>query len=105
MADEVEIDTPWRRELDEVEPALTAWALATFAEPVAVADVASPGNGMSSESVLFDVHNLADGGVDHYVARLAPLPDLYPVFPSYDLALQRRCMDLVRATPTFPRPR
>ena len=100
-----EFDTPWRRSLDELEPALNAWALARFAEPVAVANVASPGNGMSSETVLFDVHNVAEGGVDRYVARLAPLPDLYPVFPTYDLDLQRKCMDLVRPTPTCPRPR
>ena len=83
MADEapLDMDTPWRRSLDEIEPALSAWALARFAEPVAVANVASPGNGMSSETVLFDVHNVAEGGVDRYVARLAPLPDLYPGLP------------------------
>jgi len=105
MAEEMdEFDTPWRRPLDELEPALSAWALARFAEPVAVTNVASPGNGMSSETVLFDVHDLAGGGVDHYVARLAPLPDLYPVFPSYDLDLQRRCMDLVRANTDVPAP-
>jgi len=103
-ASEIDIDTPWRRDLDEIQPALTAWALARFAEPVEVANVASPGNGMSSETVLFDVHNLAEGGVDHYVARLAPLPELYPVFPDYDLELQRRCMDLVRATTDVPAP-
>jgi aminoglycoside phosphotransferase (APT) family kinase protein len=102
--DAPEFDTPWRRGLDEIEPALSAWALARFAEPVAVANVASPGNGMSSETVLFDVHNVADGGVDRYVARLAPLPDLYPVFPDYNLDLQRRCMDLVRATTDVPAP-
>jgi aminoglycoside phosphotransferase (APT) family kinase protein len=104
MADDIDIDTPWRRSLDELAPALNAWALATFAEPVAVANVDSPGNGMSSETVLFDVHNVAEGGVDRFVARLAPLPDLYPVFPAYDLDLQRRCMDLVRAATDIPAP-
>jgi aminoglycoside phosphotransferase (APT) family kinase protein len=103
-ASEIDIDTPWRRDLDEIQPALTAWALARFAEPVAVTNVASPGNGMSSETVLFDVQNLAEGGVDHYVARLAPLPELYPVFPDYDLELQRKCMDLVRAATDVPAP-
>ena len=106
MPDEepAEFDTPWRRSLDEIEPALSAWALARFAEPVTVANVASPGNGMSSETVLFDVYNVAEGGVDRYVARLAPLPDLYPVFPDYDLELQRKCMDLVRAHTDVPAP-
>jgi len=99
-----EFGTPWRRDLAEIEPALSAWALARFAEPVAVANVSSPGNGMSSETVLFDLHNLAEGGVEQYVARLAPLPELYPVFPDYDLELQRKCMDLVRATTDVPAP-
>ena len=38
MPDEepIEMDTPWRRSLDELQPALSAWALARFAEPVAV---------------------------------------------------------------------
>jgi aminoglycoside phosphotransferase (APT) family kinase protein len=104
MADEIDPGTPWRRNLEDIEPALNAWALATFAEPVAVANVESPGNGMSSETVLFEVHNVAEGGVDRFVARLAPLPDLYPVFPAYDLDLQRRCMDLVRTQTDIPAP-
>jgi aminoglycoside phosphotransferase (APT) family kinase protein len=104
MPEEVELDTPWRRDLAEIQPALNAWALAHFAEPVTVADVASPGNGMSSETVLFSIHNVADGGVEQFAARLAPLPDLYPVFANYDLELQRKCMDLVRASTDVPAP-
>ncbi|MGO9875776.1 MAG: phosphotransferase family protein [Acidimicrobiia bacterium] len=99
-----EFETPWRRSLAELETALSAWALARIAEPVVVSNVASPGNGMSSETVLFDVYNVAEGGVDRYVARLAPLPDVYPVFPNYDLELQRKCMDLVRACTDVPAP-
>ncbi len=99
-----EFRTPWRRSIEEIEPALGAWAIARFGEPVAVTNVASPGNGMSSETVLFDVQNLAEGGVERYVARLAPLPELYPVFPAYDLDLQRRCMDLVRTATDVPAP-
>ncbi len=99
-----EFETPWRRSLAELEPALSAWALARFAEPVVVTNVASPGNGMSSETVLFDVYNVAEGVVDRYVARLAPLPDVYPVFPNYDLELQRKCMDLVRVCTDVPAP-
>ncbi len=106
MPDEetAEFDTPWRRSLDEIEPALTAWAIARLGEPVAVDNVASPGNGMASETVLFVLQNLSEGTVDRYVARLAPLPELYPVFPTYDLDLQRRCMDLVRGHTDVPAP-
>jgi aminoglycoside phosphotransferase (APT) family kinase protein len=38
------------------------------------------------------------------VARLAPMPDVYPVFQSYDLDLQRRCMELVRQRTNAPAP-
>jgi aminoglycoside phosphotransferase (APT) family kinase protein len=102
VADE-EFTTPWRRDLDEIGPALARWARHAVAPDATVADVASPGNGMSSETVLFTLRR--DGTPDERLAaRLAPLPELHPVFPSYDLDLQRRCMDLVRAHTTVPAP-
>src|SRR5262245_44219903 len=58
---------------------------------------------MSSETVLFDLHD-ADGAISQHVARLAPLPELFPVFPEYDLELQKRCMDMVRADTDVPAP-
>src|SRR5471030_1129980 len=95
MADEIEFETPWRRDLDELGGALGAWVAETVGSDATVVDVASPGNGMSSETVLFSVRS--GSRLDRYAARLAPLAELYPVFPQYDLELQRRCMDLVRA--------
>src|SRR6266516_7270967 len=103
MADELEFETPWRRDLAELGRALGAWAIETIGAHATVTDVASPGNGMSSETVLFAVCR-PDGESDRYAARLAPLPELYPVFPQYDLELQRRCMDLVRAHTDVPAP-
>ncbi len=103
MADEIEFETPWRRELDELGTALGAWAVAKIGPDAVVTDVASPGNGMSSETVLFAVGR-ESGASDRYAARLAPLPELYPVFPQYDLELQRKCMDLVRANTDVPAP-
>jgi aminoglycoside phosphotransferase (APT) family kinase protein len=103
MSDELEFDTPWRRDLGELGTALGAWAAESIDADATVTDVASPGNGMSSETVLFTVGR-SDGGSDRYAARLAPLPELYPVFPQYDLELQRRCMDLVRAHTDVPAP-
>ncbi|MDQ1534126.1 MAG: hypothetical protein QOF28_1887 [Actinomycetota bacterium] len=103
MSEELEFETPWRRDLGELGSALGAWAREQIGPDATVTDVASPGNGMSSETVLFTVHR--SGGDDsHYAARLAPLPELYPVFPQYDLELQRRCMDLVRAHTDVPAP-
>jgi aminoglycoside phosphotransferase (APT) family kinase protein len=103
MSDELEFETPWRRDLAELGSALGAWVTETVGADATVTDVASPGNGMSSETVLFAVRR-PDGESDRYAARLAPLPELYPVFPQYDLELQRRCMDLVRAHTDVPAP-
>ena len=58
---------------------------------------------MSSETVLFDLRD-ADGRIEHYVARVEPLPEVYPVFPEYNLDLQKRCMELVRANTDVPAP-
>jgi aminoglycoside phosphotransferase (APT) family kinase protein len=99
----IEIDTPWRRDPEELASRLTRWAQGAIGADVQVDDVRAPGNGMSSETVLFDLRD-GDGTLEHYVARLAPLPELYPVFPEYDLTLQRRCMDLVRTSTDVPAP-
>ena len=62
----------------------------------------APENGMSSESVLFDVD--VNGAVDHYVARLAPLPSLVPVFQNYDIEMQAKVMRLVGERTDVPVP-
>jgi|ERR1700730_8947591 aminoglycoside phosphotransferase (APT) family kinase protein len=94
---------PWRRDVDEMGSALTKWATQAHGQPVRVSDVAAPGNGMSSETVLFTMR-VGDGEPDEYAARLAPLPELYPVFPRYDLESQARCMQLARAHTDIPAP-
>lgn len=103
MGEGIELQTPWRREPEEVGPALQRWAAATIGDAVELLNVRSPGNGMSSETVLFETRD-ANGVTESFVARLAPMPDVYPVFPEYDLALQRKCMDLVRAHTDVPAP-
>ncbi|MGZ4796322.1 MAG: phosphotransferase family protein [Acidimicrobiia bacterium] len=95
--------TPWRRAASETAPALQAWAEHAIGPGVIVSDVGEPGNGMSSETALFTVDH-PDGRSERLVARLAPLPDVYPVFRTYDLAMQQRCMDLVRTRTDAPAP-
>lgn len=103
MADEpIQIDTPWRRDPDSVRPALERWARERVAPDAKVVEVGSPGNGMSSETVLFSMQR--GDAVERYAARLAPLPEVYPVFPEYDLDAQRRCMELVREHTDVPAP-
>jgi aminoglycoside phosphotransferase (APT) family kinase protein len=98
----MELNTPWRRDLAEVGPAVDQWAKATLGPAVQVSDASSPGNGMSSETVLFEM--TLEGTTERYAARLAPLPDVYPVFPEYDIELQAKCMRLVRARTDVPAP-
>jgi aminoglycoside phosphotransferase (APT) family kinase protein len=94
--------TPWRRDPSELQPRLERWAKTALGD-VTVPEVGEPGNGMSSDSILFTVHH-ADGARQGYVARLAPPPSRFPVFPQYDLVLQRRCMELVGDQTTVPVP-
>ncbi len=98
----MEIETPWRRDLGEVGPEMQKWARATLGPDAEVSSASSPGNGMSSETVLFEM--TVGGEHERYAARLAPMPDVYPVFPEYDIELQAKCMNLVRARTDVPAP-
>jgi aminoglycoside phosphotransferase (APT) family kinase protein len=95
--------TPWRRDAQELEAALATWATKMLPGAVTVSDVGAPGNGMSSETVLFSMRT-GDGPAERFVARLAPQPEVYPVFQTYDLDLQARCMRLVRERTDAPAP-
>ncbi|SEM24078.1 phosphotransferase family protein [Streptacidiphilus jiangxiensis] len=70
-----------------------------------VTELSAPqSNGMSSDTVLFDL--LAPDGVTQpCVLRLAADPDAYTVFPAYDMERQYRCMELVAAHTKAPVPR
>ena len=64
-------------------------------------------NGMSSETVLFEVE-WDDGSLTHtedLVARIAPDHDNQPVFASYDLGMQFEVLRLVRELTDVPVPR
>jgi aminoglycoside phosphotransferase (APT) family kinase protein len=91
--------TPWRRDPGEIRVGLERWAHEWASRGAAVDDVRAPDSGMANETVLFRV----DGR--RLVARLAPLPGApSPMFPKYDLELQRRCMDIVRSESRVPVP-
>ncbi len=98
----LELNTPWRRDLSEVGPAIERWAWAVVDPGAQVSEASAPGNGMSSETVLFEM--TARGETERYAARLAPTADVYPVFPEYDIELQANCMKVVRAHTDVPAP-
>jgi aminoglycoside phosphotransferase (APT) family kinase protein len=91
--------TPWRREPKQIEAGLIAWARNWRGEDVAVTDLRTPQSGMANDTILFTV----DG--DALVARLAPAADSdYPTFPTFDLGLQTRVIELVRTRTAVPAP-
>jgi aminoglycoside phosphotransferase (APT) family kinase protein len=100
-----EIDKPWNRDAAEITERLTAWAAKTIDPHATVQVVEQPGgSGFSSETMLFDLRRTPEAGVERCVARLAPLPSLIPVFPTYDLELQKRCMETVAQHSDVPVP-
>ena len=103
------MDTPWRTDPEVMIEHLGKWVAHTVGDGATVSEVRAPeGNGMSSETLLFTVQSAGGGAAGQampYVARLAPKLDAkYPVFPEYDLALQRDVMQLVGAATDVPVP-
>ncbi len=97
------------RDLSDLHDRLVTWIegrLPPGARPdVSAFDVPSS-NGLSSETVLFDVtwHDAGTPRVDRLVARLAPAASAVPVFPSYDLERQYRVLEAVAARSSVPVP-
>jgi aminoglycoside phosphotransferase (APT) family kinase protein len=97
------------RDQAELGRRIEAWLVGVLpdgADP-RVTDVVKPeGNGMSSETLLFSAA-WTEGG-EHIrrdcVARIEPELDKIPVFPTYDLAMQYRVMELVGAETEVPVP-
>jgi aminoglycoside phosphotransferase (APT) family kinase protein len=92
--------TPWRRSPKDLEDSLAAWARAfRNNDRATVTDVRMPDSGMANDTVMFRLDEEA------LVVRLAPSPEsAYPTFPTFDLDLQRRVIELVRAHTTVPVP-
>jgi aminoglycoside phosphotransferase (APT) family kinase protein len=93
------------RDYDELRAQLEAWVGLRMPGAV-VSDLIVPeSNGMSSETVLFD---LAVPGTDEprqLVARIAPDPAADPVFMVYDMERQFKTMEMVAAHTGVPVPK
>ncbi|MEZ0069872.1 aminoglycoside phosphotransferase (APT) family kinase protein [Streptacidiphilus sp. MAP12-20] len=92
------------RDPEQLRARLTDWIDGWLPGATATGLTVPQSNGMSSETVLFDLLH-ADGRVQPCVLRLAADPDAYTVFPRYDMARQYRCMELVAAHTKAPVPR
>jgi aminoglycoside phosphotransferase (APT) family kinase protein len=99
------------RDDDHLRSGLAAWLTRETGTPVAVTTLERPsGNGMSSDTVMFDAEWSPDAGLaagergGSFVARIEPSADAFPVFPVYDLASQVRAMRLVGERTDVPVP-
>ena len=91
------------RDRDALRARVTEWLAGRVGTEVAVGEVTSPeGSGMSSETLLFDA--TWDGTTHALVARVEPDTADVPVFPTYDLELQYRVMELVGGQSAVPVP-
>jgi aminoglycoside phosphotransferase (APT) family kinase protein len=92
------------RDPEQLHDRLAAW-IADREPGAAVTGLTVPqSNGMSSETVLFDLRH-ADGAIQPCVLRLAADPGAFTVFPRYDMERQYRCMELIAAHTKAPVPR
>ncbi|WP_405595999.1 phosphotransferase family protein [Streptomyces sp. NBC_01410] len=92
------------RDPEELARRLTAWLDARL-PGAKVGGIRVPeSNGMSSETLLFDIEH-PEPAVRACALRLAADPDAYTIFPVYDMALQYRTMRDVAEHTDLPVPR
>ncbi len=98
------------RSIGSLGTALENWLAGRLDSPqdLAVSEIRTPSNGLSSTSVLFEASWLSQKGTRTtaaYVARLAPEDSAVPVFPSYDLSAQFEVIGEVARRSQVPVPR
>jgi len=97
------------RSAEDVSARFGGWLrgrMGNDAAPAVTGVSGTTGNGLSSETLLFDVEWRSEDGqvAETFVVRMAPDPADVPVFPSYRLDLQYRTIETVRAASTVPVP-
>ena len=100
---------PSKRDYADLRRRLTSWLagrLPAGSDPQVGELTVPEGTGMSSETLLFDATwtEAGESRGGRFVARMAPDMSDFPVFPSYDLELQHRCLRLVAARSDVPVP-
>lgn len=85
------------RDQADLRDRLEGWITAKLSG-ARISDMETPANGMSSETLMFEVTVEAPGEdpvAEELVARVAAADDAVPVFPTYDIEAQFKVMDLV----------
>jgi aminoglycoside phosphotransferase (APT) family kinase protein len=98
------VPLPSKRDPEELRRAFTEW-FATKVDSPELAPLSIPeGTGMSSETFLVTLTSGPERTSERLVIRMRPALDDFPVFPSYDLELQWKCMELVAERSNVPVP-
>ncbi|MFC9282161.1 phosphotransferase family protein [Streptomyces collinus] len=92
------------RDPEELARRLTRWLGSRLPGARATGVTVPASNGMSSETLLFDIEHDRPPARS-CVLRLAADPAAYTVFPEYDMARQYRTLELVAARTDVPVPR
>ncbi|MBG0856802.1 phosphotransferase family protein [Streptomyces spinoverrucosus] len=92
------------RDPEDLARRLTAWLDARLPGAKAVGVTVPASNGMSSETLLFDIEH-PEPPLRACALRLAADPAAYTVFPVYDMARQYRTLRLVAERTDVPVPR
>ncbi|MEI2654147.1 MAG: phosphotransferase family protein [Microthrixaceae bacterium] len=108
-APEVQKLTTSSRDRNETRASLEQWLIERLgpdADARITEFVVPEGNGMSSETILFDAEWTEDGERSNHrlVMRLAPAADSFPVFPKYDLTQQFETIRLIAEHTDIPVP-
>jgi aminoglycoside phosphotransferase (APT) family kinase protein len=93
--------TPWQRDLADTGAKLTSWLATRLprASGLEVANLAAPSaSGFSNETLLFDLGWREDGEAHAAALVIRIQPTGFQIFPSYDLGLQFKTMQLLAAT-------
>ena len=93
------------RDYDELRAQLETWLQAHLPGATVSALIVPESNGMSSETVLFDVTTPDDPEPLELVARIAPDPAADPVFQVYDMERQFLTMQMVAEHTDVPVPK
>jgi aminoglycoside phosphotransferase (APT) family kinase protein len=92
------------RDPEEVARKLTSWLAVRLPGAKAVNVTVPESNGMSSETLLFDIEH-PEPPVRSCALRLAADPSAYTIFPDYDMPRQYRTMRLAAERTGLPVPR
>ena len=93
------------RDYDQLRAQLEGWLTGRVPGATVSELIVPESNGMSSETVLFDLAVPGEPVPRRLVARIAPDPAADPVFPTYDMERQFRTMQMVADHTDVPVPR